>query len=264
MNIALKSAIAVSMLFALSACNQKPAEQPAQTNTTASTAPSGEARVIKIATEGAYPPFNNTTPDGKVVGFDVDVINAICAKINAKCEIAAYDWDGLIPGLQTNKYDAIIAGMSVTDERSQQVDFTEPYFSNTIVWLAKNDGSFDPTNIKNKVLGGQRSTTGASYITEKYDGKDGNRVQLYDSYINAYLDMKAGRADAVMAEKVSASDWLKQNNAGFGLVGEEIDNNDNIAIAVRKGDALKDEFNKALAELKQSGELAKIEAANFQ
>ncbi len=264
MNIILKSAIATSMLLALSACNQKPAEQTTDTANTTAAAPSGEGRVIKIATEGAYPPFNNTTPDGKVVGFDVDVINAICAKMNAKCEVAAYDWDGLIPGLQTSKYDAIIAGMSITDERSQQVDFTDPYFSNTIVWLAKNDGSFDPNNIKNKVLGGQRSTTGASYITEKYDGKDGNRVQLYDSYINAYLDMKAGRADAVMAEKVSASDWLKQNNAGFGLVGEEIDNNDNIAIAVRKGDALKDEFNKALAELKQSGELAKIEAANFQ
>lgn len=130
--------------------------------------------------------------------------------------------------------------------------------------LPKTTAVLTQTTSKTKSLGGQRSTTGASYITEKYDGKDGNRVQLYDSYINAYLDMKAGRADAVMAEKVSAGDWLKQNNAGFGLVGEEIDNNDNIAIAVRKGDALKDEFNKALAELKQSGELTKIEAANFQ
>ncbi len=247
----------------LVACNQSaPTDATAKEATPAKT--ESEQRVIRIATEGAYPPFNDMSADGKLVGFDVDVINAVCAKMNAKCELQAQDWDGIIPGLLVNKYDAIIAGMSITPERLEQVDFSEPYFSNTIVWLAKTDGSFDPKNVTKKVLGGQRSTTGAAYILEKYDGKDGNRVQLYDSYTNAYLDMKAGRNDAVMAEKVSAADWLKANNEGFGLVGEEIDNNDHIAIAVRKGDPLKAEFDKALAELKASGELAKIEAANFQ
>lgn len=222
-------------------------------------------KVIRIATEAAYPPFNDTTPDGKIVGFDVDVINAICTKMNAQCEIIAQNWDGLLPGLLVNKYDAVIAGMSITDERLEKVDFSAPYFSNTMVWLAKNDGSFDPEHVKNKILGGQRSTTGAAYISEKYDGKDGNRVQLYDSYINAYLDLKAGRSDAVMAEKVSANDWLKSgDNEAFGLVGQEIDNNDHLGIAIRKGDPLKQELDKALAELKASGELAALEAAVFQ
>ena len=221
-------------------------------------------RNLVIATEANYPPFNNTTADGKIVGFDVDVINAVCAEIKANCTIIAQDWDGLLPGLLTQKYDAIIAGMSITPERLEQVDFSEPYFSNTIIWLAKTDGSFDPNAIKDKVLGGQRGTTGATYIQEKYDGKDGNVVQLYDSYINAYLDLKAGRSNAVMAEKVSANDWLKENKDSFGLIGEEIDNNDKLGIAVRKGDALKAEFDKALSELKASGELAKIEATYFQ
>lgn len=244
----------------LTAC-AKPAEEAPK----ADAQPAADAqRVIRVATEGAYPPFNDMSADGKLVGFDVDVMNALCAKMNAKCELVAQDWDGILPGLLTSKYDAVIAGMSITPERLEKVDFSEPYFSNTIVWLSKTDGSFDPTTIKDKVLGGQRSTTGAAYIAERYDGKDGNRVQLYDSYINAYLDLKAGRNHAVMAEKVSAADWLKTNGAdGFGLVGEEIDNNDNIAIAVRKGDPLKAEFDKALAELKASGELAKIEADNF-
>lgn len=227
--------------------------------------PAGEqGQIIRIATEGAYPPFNDLTSDNEVVGFDIDVIKAICAKLSAQCEFVTQDWDGLIPGLNANRYDAIIAGMSVTPERSEVVDFTEPYFSNTIVWLSKTDGSFDPNSVTNKILGGQRATTGAAYITERYDGKDGNRVQLYDSYINAYLDLRAGRNDAVMAEKVSAADWLaSENSEGFGLVGDEIDNNDNIAIAVRKGDPLKAEFDRALAELRKSGELDSIEAANF-
>lgn len=249
------TALAAISTIALVGCNQKPADTAADNTAD---------RTIVIATEAAYPPFNDTDASGKIVGFDVDVINAACAEMKAKCEIVAQDWDGLIPGLLANKYDAIIAGMSITPERQAQVDFSEPYFSNTIVWLAKKDGSFDPNNIKKLVLGGQRSTTGAAYITEKYDGKDGNTVQLYDTYTNAYLDMKAGRNAAVMAEKASASDWLKQEgNEAFGLVGDEIDNDDNLGIAVRKGDALKDELNSALAKLKESGKLAEIEKAYF-
>lgn len=232
------------------------------TTKTETAAKDGE-RTLVIATEANYPPFNNTTSDGKIVGFDVDVINAVCGEIKVKCTVIAQEWDGLLPGLLTQKYDAVIAGMSITPERLQQVDFSEPYFSNTIVWLSKNDGSFDPNNIKNLVLGSQRATTGADYISQKYDGKDGNRVQLYDTYTNAYLDLKAGRNHAVMAEKVSATDWLAQNGDGFGLVGDEIDNNDNLGIAVRKGDPLKAEFDQALATLKANGTLAKLEQASF-
>lgn len=259
MNIAKIGSIA-AIALALIACNQDKTAD----NADAAKADAPAARELKIATEAAYPPFNDTAPDGKIIGFDVDVINAVCAEINAKCEIVAQDWEGLIPGLNANKYDAIIAGMSITPERLEQVDFSEPYFSNTIVWLSKTDGSFDPNNIKNTILGGQRSTTGAAYIAEKYDGKDGNTVQLYDTYMNAYLDLKAGRNAAVMAEKVSAAEWLKQGQEGFGLVGEEIDNNDNLGIAVRKGDALKEDINAALVKLKESGKLAELEAANFK
>lgn len=256
-------ALGVTMALALTACGGDKPTSDSQAQNSQNTSQDSK-KVIKIATEGAYPPFNNLSADGKLVGFDVDVMNALCAKMNAECQIVAQDWEGIIPGLLSQKYDAIIAGMSITPERLEQVDFSEPYFSNTIVWLAKTDGSFDPNNIKDKVLGGQRATTGANYIQEKYDGKDGNKVQLYDSYINAYLDLKAGRNNAVMAEKVSANDWLKDNQDGFGLIGDEIDNNDKLGIAVRKGDALKAEFDKALSELKTSGELAKIEAAYFQ
>lgn len=253
---------AVAVILLMAGCNNNTASTTAQPQETANTV--GESRVLRIATEGAYPPFNDLTADNEVVGFDIDVMKAICAKIEVQCQFTTQDWDGLIPGLTANRYDAIIAGMSVTPERSEVVDFTEPYFSNTIVWLSKTDGSFDPNSITGKVLGGQRATTGAAYIAERYDGKDGNRVQLYDSYINAYLDLRSGRNDAVMAEKVSAADWLaSEGSTGFGLIGDEIDNNDNIAIAVRKGDPLKAEFDRVLAELKASGELAKIEEENF-
>lgn len=255
------SSMTVSAALMLGACSQ-PADEATEAN---ADAPAAETtgQTIRIATEGAYPPFNYTNADGSLAGFDVDVANALCDQMQANCEIVAQDWDGIIPGLLAQKYDAVVAGMSITAERQEKVDFSEPYFANTMVWLTNNDGSFDPMAIQNVTLGGQRSTTPGAYLQDNYEGKDGNTVQLYDNYDNAYLDLKSGRSDAVLAEKVSAKSWLVDNKEGFGIVGDEIDNDDNIAIAVRKGDGLKAEFDKALSEIRSNGELARLEQQNF-
>ncbi|WP_230659119.1 transporter substrate-binding domain-containing protein [Psychrobacter sp. I-STPA10] len=253
------SSMAMAAMVSLGACSQQANEETATTTDGDQTA---ETQHLRIATEGAYPPFNFTNPDGTLGGFDVEVAKALCTQMQADCEIVAQDWDGIIPGLLAKKYDAVVAGMSITDERLEKVDFTEPYFANTMVWLAKKDSNFDPNNISGKSLGGQRSTTPGTYLQDNYEGKNDNHVNLYDSYDNAYLDLKSGRSDAVLAEKVSAKDWLK-TNPDFIIVGDEIDNNDNIAIAVRKGDGLKAEFDKALTAIRENGELAKLEQASF-
>ena len=254
------SSMTITAVLALSACS--PSQDANKTDAEAK-ATGAAGKTLRIATEGAYPPFNYTNADGSLAGYDIDVANALCEQMQAKCEIVAQEWDGIIPGLLAQKYDAVIAGMSITPERQEKVDFTEPYFANTMVWLTKTKGNFNVNSIKNLTLGGQRSTTPGAYLQDNYDGKDGNTVQLYDNYDNAYLDLKSGRSDAVLAEKVSAKSWLKDNADGFGVVGDEIDNKDNIAIAVRKGDPLKDEFNKALSEIRTNGKLALLEQANF-
>ena len=133
------SSMTISAALMLSACSQ-----PADETTEASAdAPAAETtgKTIRIATEGAYPPFNYTNADGSLSGFDVDVANALCEQMQANCEIVAQDWDGIIPGLLAQKYDAVIAGMSITAERQEKVDFSEPYFANTMVWLSNTDGS---------------------------------------------------------------------------------------------------------------------------
>lgn len=218
--------------------------------------------VIKIATEGAYAPFNFTDAHGNLIGFDVDIVNALCAEMKANCEIVAQDWDGIIPGLTVKKYDAIAAGMSDTVERREVVDFTEPYFLNSLVFVAAKDGNFNPVSFTDETIGAQRATISAQYLEDNY--KEGNKIKLYDTQENAYLDLTAGRISVLLSDKVPALDWLRTDDAiDFEIKGNEIDIDDRIAIAVRKDDPLKGKFNAALAAIKANGVYDKISQKYF-
>src|SRR3546814_11487332 len=92
---------------------------------------------VRIGVEGAYPPFSEVTPDGKLVGFDIDIANALCEEMKVECELITQDWDGIIPALQARKYDAIIASMPITDERKEKVDFTNQYNTTTAKFVPK-------------------------------------------------------------------------------------------------------------------------------
>ena len=258
--LALATVCALSM--GLSACDKS--AQKTDATGAASQSSGGTAqntKKIRVATEGAYKPFNFTNADGSLGGYDVDVVKAVCHEAKLDCDIVAQDWDGILPGLMARKYDAIASGMSISPERAAQVDFSTPYFKNTMVWVAAKDGKFNPQNINGLKIGGQRSTTLGQYLQDKLSKN--NEVKLYDNYDNAYIDLKSGRVDAVLSEKVTASEWLKQNSDKFGVSGSDIDNNDNIAMAVRKNDPLKADFDKALATLQSNGELTKIQAQYF-
>lgn len=241
-------------------------DKPASTETKAQEgAKTAETTVLKIATEGAYAPFNYTNADGTLGGFDVDIANALCNEMKVTCEIKAQDWDGIIPALKQGNYDAIIAAMSVTKERSEQLDFSSPYFVNSLVFLAKETSSFDPAkqeDIDKATIAAQRSTISSQWLQKTHPNA---KPQLYDTLNNAFLDLAAGRADAMVADKVPALDWLKSDTAkGFVIKGDEIDIDDKIAVAVDKGNAeLLGKFNTALDAIKASGEYDKIVAKHF-
>lgn len=221
-----------------------------------STANPKEQADIKIATESSFRPFSYTDADGNLVGFEIDLANALCEQMHRKCDISSQDWDGLIPGLTAKKFDAIMAGMSITPERSEVVEFSQPYFNNTLVLVGKKNDGLSIDNLNNKSIGSQRATVSASYLAEHYPQTN---IKLYDTQDNSYLDLKAGRIDGLLSDKVPVVDWIKNGSGSdYEIKGNEIDINDKIAIALRKNDPLVEQFNQALAELKQNGKYDQI------
>lgn len=223
-----------------------------------------QAETIRIATEGAYAPFNMIDESGELKGFDVDIAKALCDQMQADCELVAQDWDGIIPGLLTRKYDAIVASMSITDERLRVVDFTDRYYSNVLAFVAAGGEALDTSEegLKGKVVGAQRATIAGQYLEDNLGDVVG--VKLYDTQDNAYLDLAAGRLDALLSDKFPAYDWLQSEaGQGFEFKGSDIDIDDEIAIAVRKGDPLKEKFNAAIKAIIENGTYEQINAKYF-
>lgn len=185
-------------------------------------AASAEDQVIKIATEGAYAPWNFSGPNGTVDGFEIDLAKEFCARMKAKCEIVTQNWDGIIPSLQAGKYDAIMAAMSVTPEREKVIAFSTPYAAGINSFAILSDGplaelpesgatySLDKQEteakaamvdmsklLKGKVVGVQGSTTASSFM-EKYF-KDIVEVREYKTVEEHNFDLMSGRIDAVVA-----------------------------------------------------------------
>jgi lysine-arginine-ornithine-binding protein len=228
-----------------------------------------EWKEVRIATEGAYKPFNYYDANKNLVGLDIDLANAVCARMKVKCTFTAQDWDGLIPGLQANKYDAIVASMSITPERKKQVDFTTKYYSAPFAFVAKKGakiGDISPAALKGKTIGAQAGTVMEQFVEEKY-GKTA-KTKFYRTQDEANLDLVAGRIDLVLGEKFPLYDWLQTDGKGFEIVGKDLADKkytgEGIGIAVRKTDKdLLAKMNKALTEIRADGTHAKIAKKYF-
>lgn len=255
-------------MVGISGC-QKPVEPTAtnptasSTTTSATTAPQNPADLsqIRIATESSFVPFSYKDANGKLVGFEIDLANALCQEAKLKCEVISQDWDGLIPGLKAQKYHAIMAGMSDTPERRQAVAFSEPYFINNLVIIGKKGVDKGADDLAGKKVAVQRATTAADYLAKHFPKAT---VKAYDTQDNAYLDLEAGRADLMLSDSAPALSWLKTDKGqGYEVKGQPINIDDKIAIAFRQNDPLIGQFNKALATLRANGSYDKIRATYF-
>ncbi|QDG58139.1 MULTISPECIES: ABC transporter substrate-binding protein [Pseudomonas] len=223
------------------------------------------AETLTMGIEAAYPPFNNKDASGQVVGFDKDIGDALCAKMKVeKCDVYVSDWDGIIPALNAKKFDFLVSSLSITDERKQAVDFTDPYYSNKLQFIAPKataDFKTDAGYLKGKVIGAQRATLAGTYLEDKLPDTE---AKLYDTQENAYLDLTSGRLDGILADKYVQYEWLKsKDGSAYEFKGDPVVESDKIGIAVRKGDPLRERLNKALAEIKADGTYKKINDKYF-
>ncbi len=217
---------------------------------------------IRIATEGAYPPFNFIDASGEVKGFDVEIANALCEEMDANCELVTQNWDGIIPGLIAGRYDAIIASMSITPERQEAVSFSEPYYSNKLQFIAPGDSDFGPGDAAGSAIGAQRATIAAQWLEENVPDAD---IRLYDTQENAYLDLESGRLDAVLADVYVSYEWLDSDEgAAYEFKGDPVYNDDKIAVAVRKDDqVLAERFSEAIEAIRADGTYQAINGNYF-
>ena len=204
-----------------------------------------EEKVLIVGTEPTFPPFE-FTEDGKDVGFDIDLLQAVSDKIGYKMEIKNLGFDALIPALKSGQIDLIAAGMDATEERKKQVDFTDVYFS----------GGYTTgyESLAGKTVGAQVGSRAAFYAKEH-----GATVKEFDTNSQGWMELEAGTCDAVSIDSAVAMYYLKQGgDKNLKLVGDLIKDR-NVAMAVSKEKPeLREKVNNALKELKADGTYAKL------
>jgi len=251
---------------------------------------SGSARAkdwktVVIGMEGAYEPYNLTDSSGKIIGFEPDLVLDLCARMKVECKIIAQDWDGMIPGLNAGKFDVIMDGMSITDERKKAIDFSDPYSATPAAFAVAKTGPLarlpdggkvvDLTadksggeatlkalkdSFKGKTLGVQVSTTHATFATEVFKGVA--TVKEYKTTDDRDLDLKAGRIDASLDDQPSLVQMLAKPDASdLTLAGPFLKGGTfgiGAGMGIRKSDAdLTAMFNKALKAAFADGSVKK-------
>ena len=252
---------------------------------------------IKIGTEGAYPPWNSKDASGKLIGFEVELAYSLCRYIGRQCEVVEQDWDGMIPALQMRKFDAIMAGMSITDERKKVITFSQGY-ADEVASLAVMKGSdlegMETPEGVNLTLGGSSVNKALKTITGALSGKtvctqtgtihqnfleSGDvgkvNVRTYKTQDEVNLDLTSGRCDVALAAAVAFTDYADKSGKPVVLVGPTFSGGafgNGVGVGIRQGgddaigkrDAklLKD-FNKAINTARKQGIISKLAIKHF-
>lgn len=221
------------------------------------TAQAGEPLKIGISAE-PYPPFTYTSSDGEWTGFEVELGMALCDAISRSCEITPTGWSGIIPSLKAGRIDMIMNSMSITEARQRVIDFSDPYYFSGSAYVAAEDLDLEiPDGLGDYVLGVQAATTQATYARRALrDSVDD--IRLYDQAEQVNRDLLSGRLDVILADEIAMVELLERDAAeGYevkGIAPRHDAFGDGIGLGLRQGDdALRDELNAAIAEVRENG-----------
>ncbi len=232
--------------------------------------PASAGENLRIGVEGAYPPFSWKEADGTLKGFDIDIAMALCEKMGRECELVEQDWDGIIPALMAKKYDAIVASMSITEERKKRVDFTNKYYHEPAKFVAAKGSGLEasPESLAGKAIGVQRGTIHQCYMEKMFPDTE---LRLYGTQEEVFLDLSAGRIDAQISSSIQSEEGFLETDAGkdFEFVGGDQFllecHGEGAGIAVRKGeDELRESFNTAIKAIRDDGTYKAINEKYFK
>jgi len=221
---------------------------------------------VRMGTEGAYPPFNNINEEGELVGFDIEIGNALCDAMNVTCEWVTSDWDGIIPALMAKKFDTIMASMSITEERKEKIAFTDKYYTSPVRFMRRKGTDATPESISGAVVGVQSATVSENLVRGKFPNAE---IKTYAEQEQANLDLVSGRVDLVAADAFVLIDFV-ESEAGQDVefVGPSYTDEEylgeGIGIGVRKEDEeLRKVLNDAIKQIREDGTYQKINAKYF-
>lgn len=215
----------------------------------------GAEKTLVMGTNAAFPPYEYTDDDGTIIGIDAEIAAAVAEKMGYKLEIKDMEFDSLLTAVQNGSIDFALAGMTVSDERKEKVNFSETYATGVQVIIVKEDSAIaSPDDLEGKKIGVQAGTTGDIYCTDDY-GQD--NVKQYNNGALAVAALTNGQVDCVVIDNEPAKNYVKANTGLKILETEYVTEEYAAAIAKNNEDLLKD-FNAALKELKDDGTIDKI------
>ncbi|PAK11296.1 ABC transporter substrate-binding protein [Burkholderia ubonensis] len=226
---------------------------------------------VRFGVDASYPPFESKGPDGKVVGFDVDLGNEICARMKAKCVWIENDFDGMIPALKARKFDGVLSSMSMTPAREEQIAFSAKLFNTPTRLVAKKGSSLMPDvkSVKGHRIGVEQGTIQETYA-KTYWAPAGATVVPYQNQDQVYADLIAGRLDGALQDAVQAEIGFLKTPRGkdFQFVGTDLDDpktlGNGAGIGLRKEDTdLKAKIDKAIGDMRKDGTYDKIAKKYF-
>jgi len=228
-----------------------------------------EWTTVRIGTDATYPPFESVDSQGKIVGFEVDYANALCAKMHVACSFQNQDWDGIVPALLAGKFDAVVSSMNETPARAKRVLFSTVYYATAPVWVTQAGTKSDdisPAALKGKAIGTQSSTTFAGYLDKNYKGLE---VKLYPGGDEPLADLANGRLDYVVLDELVTEKFIEKN-AGCCRIISKIERDPEVfgpgvGVAMRPDDTeLKTMFDKAIAEANADGTFDALQKKYFK
>lgn len=220
-------------------------------------ASSAMAEKVRIASEGAYAPWNYMDDSGKLAGFEIDLGNDLCERAGLECSWVVNEWDTIIPNLVAGNYDAIMAGMSITDERRESIDFSDAYYPpDPSKFAARKGADLDFANLKGKKIGVQGATIQAAYVEENF--KEGNQILSYETGDQSVADLAAGNVDVVLADGSFLAPVVEGSAGAIEFVGDDVMIGGGVGIGLRKDNALNAKLGEALAAAKADGTVDKL------